>query len=229
MFEMLVANPWVINLLIIGFVLIGIKRGKSKGFLLMLFEFASLGIALFLAITVLPFVADTWTIVTIRDANIHDAILTPLTQYANTIVWFLILFALSTLLTLLFRPVIAFLSKVPLFKPINQFLGVLFSFLGTWIWLFVISLLLYIPWIPQGPALVASSWLSPIQSKTLALFNQEQIMDTFDNATQLLTHLASPQLLDATQREQLRAWLLELNIEASIIDHFLERSQPNNE
>lgn len=229
MFDILMEHLWIVNILIIVFVLIGINRGKKKGLLLMLFECLSLGIALLLAITLLPLVANTWTIVTITDANIHETILATLTKYANYVAWFLILFAVGSLLTLLVRPLIGAISKIPLFKPINQFFGALFACIGAWIWLFVLSLLLYIPWIPQGSVIVSRTWLAPIQSNTIALFNHESVMQSFENATQLLTLFTAPNTLDTTQREQLRAWLLTLNIEASIIDHFLERSQPNNE
>lgn len=229
MIETLLTYPWIINILIGLYILIRLKMGVTKGFLLMLFELLSLGLSLLFAFTLLPVVTSRWTIVSIQDSGLSNAILEAITSGANHILWFFILFAIGSLLMLLLTPLVKTISKVPLLKPINQLLGGLFSLVGTWIWLFVFSLILLLPWIPSGSALVAQSWLAPVQSTTIALFEDESVLTTFENSKILLTFFTTPEHVSEDELVQLKAWLLDLGLEEVLIDQFLERSYNNNE
>jgi len=227
MLDSLLQNPWMINGLIILFALIRFRVGLSKGFLLQLFELFSLGLALIFAMTLLPWVSVQWMIVKISDASIDSRILETILQSANQILWFFILFAIGSLLMLLFKPIVKVISNIPLLKPINALFGSIFSLIGTWIWLFVFSLVLLLPWITWGPSVVQVSWLSPIQATTLSIFEDERVNESFEASKDLLTYFTSPDRLDDEAKARLKAWLLKLGIDEAIIDEFLERDNNN--
>ncbi|MBS3972024.1 MAG: CvpA family protein [Erysipelotrichia bacterium] len=222
MIETLLQYPWIINILIALFVLIRLRMGLTKGLLLMLFELLSLGIALLFASMLLPVVSSQWMIVNISDANINTEILEAISGLANQIVWFFILFAIGSLLMLLVTPLIKVISKVPIFKPINSFFGAMFSLIGTWIWLFIFSLILMLPWIPSGSTLVNQSWFAPIQTHTLTLFDEETRNDTVQASKILFTILTDPDQVSDDERAYVKQWLLKLGLDEAIINQFLE-------
>lgn len=222
MIETLLQYPWIINILIALFVLIRLRMGLTKGLLLMLFELLSLGIALLFASMLLPVVSSQWMIVNISDANINTEILEAISGLANQIVWFFILFAIGSLLMLLVTPLIKVISKVPIFKPINSFFGAMFSLIGTWIWLFIVSLILMLPWIPSGSTLVNQSWFAPIQTHTLTLFDEETRNDTVQASKILFTILTDPDQVSDDERAYVKQWLLKLGLDEAIINQFLE-------
>lgn len=225
MIETLLENPWIINALIALFVIIRLRLGLSKGLLLMLFELLSLGLALLFASALLPLVSSQWMIVNIQDASIDSEILKTISGTSNQIVWFFILFAIGSLLMMLLTPLVKAISKIPVFKPINAFFGALFSLVGTWIWLFVISLILLLPWIPSGTTIVNESWLAPIQTTTFSLFEEDTVSDTFAYSKILVTLLTNPEQVNDDERAFVKQWLLELGFDEEIIDQFLERSE----
>lgn len=227
MFETLLQNPWMINALIVLFILLRFRAGLKKGFLLQLFELLSLGIALLFATTLMPWASEQWMLINIQDATVDASILRSMLQSANQIVWFFILFAIGSILMLLFIPVVKVISKIPLLKPINSLFGSIFSLLGSWIWLFVISLVLLLPWFSFGPSVVNASWLSPIQSMTLTFIEDERVIESFEATKDLLTHFSQPQELDEETKSRLKSWLLQLGIDEAVIDEFLERSNTN--
>jgi uncharacterized membrane protein required for colicin V production len=222
MIETLLQYPWILNILIALFVLIRLRMGLTKGLLLMLFELLSLGIALLFASMLLPYVSSQWMIVNISDANINSAILETISKLANQIVWFFILFAIGSLLMLLLTPMIKVISKIPIFKPINGFFGAVFSLIGTWIWLFIFSLILMLPWIPSGSTLVNQSWFSPIQTHTLTLFEEDTISETFQYSKILFTLFTNPDQVSDDERASIKQWLLQLGLDEAIINQFLE-------
>jgi uncharacterized membrane protein required for colicin V production len=222
MIETLLQYPWIINILIALFVLIRLRMGLTKGLLLMLFELLSLGIALLFASMLLPVVSSQWMIVNISDANINTEILEAISGLANQIVWFFILFAIGSLLMLLVTPLIKVISKVPIFKPINSFFGAVFSLIGTWIWLFIFSLILMLPWIPSGSTLVNQSWFAPIQTQTLTLFDEEISNDTVQVSKILFTIFTNPDQVSDDERAYVKQWLLKLGLDEAIINQFLE-------
>jgi uncharacterized membrane protein required for colicin V production len=222
MIETLLQYPWIINILIALFVLIRLRMGLTKGLLLMLFELLSLGIALLFASMLLPVVSSQWMIVNISDANINTEILEAISGLANQIVWFFILFAIGSLLMLLVTPLIKVISKVPIFKPINSFFGAMFSLIGTWIWLFIFSLILMLPWIASGSTLVNQSWFALIQTHTLTLFDEETRNDTVQASKILFTILTDPDQVSDDERAYVKQWLLKLGLDEAIINQFLE-------
>jgi uncharacterized membrane protein required for colicin V production len=227
MFDTLLQNPWMINGLIVLFILLRFREGLKKGFLLQLFELLSLGIALLFATTLMPWASERWMIISFQDATIDVSIIESMLQGANQIVWFFILFAIGSILMLLFIPLVKVISNIPLLKPINALFGSLFSFVGSWIWLFVISLVLLLPWFSFGPSVVNSTWLSPIQSLTLTLIEDERVKESFEASKDLFTYISQPQELDEESKTRLKSWLLQLGIDEAIIDEFLERSETN--
>jgi hypothetical protein len=161
-------------------------------------------------------------IVNINDANINSAILDTISGAANQILWFFILFAIGSLLMLLLTPMIKVISKVPIFKPINSFFGAIFSLIGTWIWLFIFSLILMLPWIPSGSTLVNQSWFAPIQNTTLTLFEDDSVNESFQNSKILFTILTDPDQVSDDERAYVKQWLLKLGLDEAIINQFLE-------
>jgi hypothetical protein len=222
MIETLLQYPWIINVLIALFVLIRLRMGLSKGLLLMLFELLSLGLALLFASILLPVVSSRWMIVNMEDASISPLILETISGAANQILWFFILFAIGSILMLLLTPIIKVISKIPIFKPINGFFGAIFSLVGTWIWLFIFSLILMLPWIPSGSTLVNQSWFSPIQVNTLSLFEEDTVSDTFYSSKILFTLLTDPDQVSGDERVFVKQWLLKLGLDEAIINQFLE-------
>jgi uncharacterized membrane protein required for colicin V production len=228
MFDTLLQNPWIINVLIVLFILLRFGAGLKKGFLLQLFELLSLGIALLFATTLMPWASERWMLINIQNTSVNVSILNSMLQSANQIVWFFILFAIGSILMLFLIPLVKVISKLPLLKPINSLFGSLFSLLGSWIWLFVISLVLLLPWFSFGPTMVNTTWLSPIQSTTLSLIEDERVIESFEASKDLLTYFSQPQDIDDEAKARLRSWLLQLGIDETIIDEFLERSNTND-
>lgn len=227
MFDTLLQNPWMINGLIVLFILLRFRSGLKKGFLLQLFELLSLGIALLFATTLMPWAAERWMIINIQDATVDAAILNSMLQSANQIVWFFILFGIGAILMILLVPLVKVISNIPLLKPINALFGSVFSFLGSWIWLFVISLVLLLPWFSFGPEVVNSSWLSPIQTMTLTFIEDDRVIESFEASKDLLTYFSQPTELDEETKARIKTWLLQLGIDEAIIDEFLEGNKTN--
>lgn len=227
MIDTVLQNPWVINILIVLFILLRLRSGLKKGFLLQLFELLSLGMALLFATTLLPWASEQWMFIQIQDATVDASLLSFILQSANQIVWFFILFAIGSILMFLLIPIVKVISKIPLFKPINSLFGSFFSLIGSWIWLFVISLLLLLPWVSFGPSLVNASWLSSIQTLTLTWFEDDTIIESFEATKNMFTHFSQPQALDEETKSSLKAWLLQIGMDERVIDDFLERSNVN--
>lgn len=227
MIDRVLQNPWVINILIVLFILLRFRSGLKKGFLLQLFELLSLGMALLFATTFMPWASEQWMLIQIQDATVDASLLSFILQSANQIVWFFILFAIGSILMVFLNPIVKVISKIPLFKPINALFGSLFSLIGSWIWLFVISLLLLLPWFSFGPSLVNASWLSTIQTFTLTWVEDERVVESFEATKNIFIHFSQPQALDEETKSRLKAWLLQVGMDERVIDEFLERSNVN--
>jgi uncharacterized membrane protein required for colicin V production len=211
--------PYINVILIIIAVLAAID-GYMHGFLLMLLNTLSLVAALFLAWSLSPVIATILPIYPKSAAQYGGAIGDLIYTKLNGGLWFIIIFIAVMLLTILLRPLVKLIGKVPFIKITNKILGVAFSLLLTSFWILVLTFVLSTPLFKNGKEAIETSWLKP--------FGQagNQVLGTVgtqlsDNV--LVQRIMSGQPLSQTEIDGITQWLVKNNIDQNAINEFINK------
>lgn len=190
------------------------------GFMLMLLNLLSLVAALFLAWTLSPAIASVLPLYPRSAADYSGSIGDLIYTKLNGGLWFIIIFIVIMLLSILLRPLIKLIGKVPLIKITNKILGAAFGLLLSAFWLLVFTFVLSTPLFKNGNAAIEGSWLKPFsQTGNQILGNVSNQLS--DNV--LVQRIVSGQPLTQSELNDISAWLVKNNIDQKSIDAFLEQ------
>lgn len=140
----------MIDIVIIGVLLFSVYRGYKKGFLNQLYSLISIILGYLISFMLTSKVAwlvssflpleDNFIITPINDSlarlNIGQA-------YHKIIIFFVIFFLIRIILRLTFKS-LGLVTKLPIIKTVNRFLGAIVGFLGMYIIVFVVIYVLYV-------------------------------------------------------------------------------------
>jgi uncharacterized membrane protein required for colicin V production len=205
MFELPITFLPYINFVLIALLILGVIAGYKRGFILSLLDVLGLVLAIFLSHRFAPQLAASVPIVRASEITQQFSFLGMIVvQYANTIVWFFILFALINLSYLLLRPLLKGFNKVPLLGGLNRLLGAAFGGLKWLFYGWLISLLLSTPIFANGQVFVENSLLANYRTYLT------QIPDFVSLDVQLFDKLLRNESLNAQDEASLKGWFEEL-------------------
>lgn len=85
-----------------------------------------------------------------------------LTDHANQLIWFFILFVVIRILMIVLKPIAAMISKIPLIKQVNSVMGGVFSIVTYVVYLIMIIYFLSLPIIKNGTDIINNSFLKNV-------------------------------------------------------------------
>lgn len=159
---MLINSNWYlyINIGIVVFVAFLIFNGLRKGFVLQVVDLLSLLIALVVAFLFAPTMATAFSIINVeKGGNVIDLLTN---QFMNMAIWFVLLVIGIKLVLLLIRPLIKFVTKLPLVHSVNKVLGAIFGFLVSLIWIVILTTFLSTPVFRNGKDVIENTILQPL-------------------------------------------------------------------
>ncbi len=169
----------IINVMALIILIICVWKGYKDGFALSLYDLVSFVLILFIAYSVaislasvLPLVPQSvLTQLTIANNELLDMMINVALFYLiNLLVWFLILFIGLKVLSLLLRQVLKAFKNIPLLGKCNQYLGVFFGIIKTYLLILLMGWVFSLPVFTNGTAMVNASVIAPINNISKEVF-----------------------------------------------------------
>lgn len=137
----------------------------------------------------------------------------------NRLLLFVLLFVLLQIVILLLKPILKAISDIPVVSTINKIAGMVLGGIQAVLMLFLVSLLLRLPMVPNGTAIVESTLLKHSeQTMNLLMFYAkeplQQISVIFDMMDQTKT-------LTKEETAEIKRWLLSQKIEEEQVNAIL--------
>ena len=151
----------------------------------------------------------------------EENILSSIVQvYCNQLLWFVIIFFITKLLTTILRPIAKIFNKLPIVKEVNGLLGALF---GTMIALFysiIACFILSMPFVTNGAQIIDQSLLR--YTNVISYKVSDIIMTGADELLEIYDLVGDTHELSDEDIARVGQWLSENNIDQDAIDSFLE-------
>ena len=169
----------IINVMALIILIICVWKGYKDGFALSLYDLVSFVLILFIAYSVaislasvLPLVPrSVLTQLTIANNELLDMMINVALFYLiNLLVWFLIVFIGLKVLSLLLRQVLKAFKNIPLLGKCNQYLGVFFGIIKTYLLILLMGWVFSLPVFTNGTAMVNASVIAPINNISKEVF-----------------------------------------------------------
>ncbi len=209
-----------INLILILIAVLSLIDGYMHGFMLMLLNVLSLFAALFLAWTLSPAIASVLPLYPRSASDYSGSIGNLIYTKLNAGLWFIIIFIGVMLLTILLRPLVKLVGKVPVIKLTNKILGAAFGLLLAAFWILVLTFVLSTPLFVNGKDAIETSWLKPFSQSA------NQVLETGGNQLSdnvLVQRILSGQPLTQKELDDISAWLVKNKIDRKSIDEFIQK------
>lgn len=177
-----------INIVIILIYLIAMIGAYRRGFL---FEAINLALTLFAFLVswqLAPILAKKWIL--INDTHFSDILLKAVAPYLNVVVWFLIVLAFFKFINLFITPMFKKVSTIPFIGFFNRIFGLSIGFLHATFWMFLLSMFLALPFVPQGKEIRQNTFLAPINkyaNETIIFLMQKVNIENLQNEMSELT------------------------------------------
>jgi len=202
----------VLNSIVVFLFLFFVITGYSRGLIHQLLDLVGLLAGFILAWLLSPIMADVAPIVgTGWDVFNQPIIGELLYKLSNTIVWFLVILAIvSLVISLVLKPFMKFIHKVPIARTVNRLLGGIYGLLPATVWSVLLALVLTTPIFANGRSTVEAAWfLKPfVKISDIAL---DSIYNTLD-ATGIIKKMATNEDLSANDIETAPEWLSNLGL-----------------
>lgn len=178
MFEFPTAVFPFTNLLLAFMVLFIVIRAAKRGFLLMMLESLSMLVALLIAWLLARPLAMALPIYKMDDGLMMIPLVGSLFQVQiNTLIWFVIVFIVISILLALAKPLFEGISKLPVLSFFNGILGLLFGLVQAWIYLLVLTMLLISPLFKNGVEIVENSYLKELNAMSVVVYEKLDVDD----------------------------------------------------
>jgi uncharacterized membrane protein required for colicin V production len=205
----------VFNLVLIALVVLLVIWGYFKGFLLQLLSFAVWVTIFLVSWLAAPILAQIVPLVKPDNGLAQLPLIGPLVlTAANAVLWFVIIVVLMLLLSLLLRPVLKAVGKIPVLKELNHALGMLFALLKAGLLLAMVTLLLQSPLFANGNTLIEASILRFVMPVTATVSDQIQNQIDPDG---VIAKMLDGQPYSTQDTITLESWLSERGLDAELI------------
>ncbi len=200
--------PYV-NIALFIVIIFFVWRAFHKGFLILLLETISLLVALILAGLLAKPLALALPLYFVDEVLLSLPLIGQLFSIQiNTFIWFIILFIVISLVLWLLRPIFHVISKIPVIKGINKFLGLGFGLIQALVLIWIFSLILITPLFKNGQEVIANSAL-----QYYALVTKVIVVNTDTKEMSMLKVLSNGTLTDI-DRSNIMEWLDDSSIES---------------
>lgn len=205
----------LVNLFVIGFVVLMVIWGYFKGFLLQLLSFTVWVTIFLLSWLVAPVLAQILPLINPETGLAQLPLIGPMVVIAvNAVLWFVIIVVIMLLLSLLLRPVLKAVGKIPILKELNHALGMVFALLKAAMVLVVVTLLLQTPLFTNGITVVDSSFLRLVLPVTTSVSLQIQREIDPDG---VIAKMLDAQPYSTLDTANLDAWLTDRGLDDELI------------
>lgn len=216
-----------INPIIIVFLILMAFLGYKSGLLMQLFGLLNMIVKVIIAWIFAPIFASSIPLYNPDLGALNESALdTLLTEQMNTVIWFMLIYLVLTLLFLFLKPLIKGVGKLPIIKTVNQILGFVFGLAKGLIYLLIIIYLLSTPFFVNGREAVEESYLITIEENAPLVFDQ---LSDWASSSPALARLLSNDVLDEDDRDSIEEWLNKQELDQETIDDILERLPNNND
>lgn len=210
-----------VNIGIITVIAVCMYSGYRKGFLMKLISILSLLVVGMLAWW-LSSPLSRLLLLYPRDATpMKDTILFDFFyEHLNRIFLFVIIFVLLMLALIVIKPLIRILSSLPVVSLVNKLAGCVLGALQALVLLFVVVLVLRLPFWEQGSTMVSQSLLrysEPMMNSVLFF-----VKEPLSEVQKLGNGLEQKETFTSKEIEDLRTWLSEKDIDKEKADELLE-------
>ncbi|HZJ87143.1 MAG TPA: CvpA family protein [Erysipelothrix sp.] len=205
------------NIILILLFLLTVYRGYKNGMLLQFVGLINTFVASVIAwlfsdvfVFVFKFVKYSKTGIEKFDSFVSD--------YANRLIWFVVLFVAIRVLLIVLKPIASMISKMPLIKQVNSAFGAAFSVVTYFIYMMILIFILTLPLVKNGTDVIDNSFLKYIDKYS------EPIFERFDNTileNKTIQYLVSERELTVSQKQSLVDLLSENGFTDNEIREFL--------
>jgi len=203
------------NLFLIAFVALMVIWGYFKGFLLQLLSFTVWVTVFLLSWLIAPVLAQILPIINPNTGLAQLPVIGPMVAIAiDAVLWFVIIVVVMLLLSLLLRPVLKAIGKVPILKELNHALVMVFALLKAVMLLAILTLLLQTPLFTNGKTLVDASFLRLVMPVTTSVSTQIQREIDPDG---VIAKMLDAKTYSAQDTVVLEAWLTERGLDAELV------------
>ena len=208
------------NVLLILLLILSIAKGYKNGLVLSIINLCGWIFALIVAWMFYPTMSELLMIFPMSLLG-EDNILSSIVQvYCNQLLWFIIIFFITKLLTTILRPIAKIFNKLPIVKEVNGLLGALF---GTMIALFysiIACFILSMPFVTNGAQIIDQSLLR--YTNVISYKVSDIIMTGADELLEIYDLVGDTHELSDEDIARVGQWLNDNNIDQEAIDAFIE-------
>ena len=209
-----------LNAVLVLFLVFVIYRGYKKGMLLQLVGLISTFVSMIIAWIFSDVFMNVFHFVTYNTTGIFS-LDNFVTENANRLIWFVILFLVIRLLMMVLTPIASLISKLPLIKQVNSAFGAVFSLITYLIYIVLIVLFLSTPIIKNGNQIIENTFLRTVDKHVIS--NLGFLEDKLEE-NEALQSLVSNRGLSVTQKQAMVDMLSEQGFSNAEIKEFLQKN-----
>ncbi|NMB18267.1 MAG: CvpA family protein [Erysipelothrix sp.] len=209
-----------LNAVLVLFLVFVIYRGYKKGMLLQLVGLISTFVSMIIAWIFSDVFMNVFHFVTYNTTGIFS-LDNFVTENANRLIWFVILFLVIRLLMMVLTPIASLISKLPLIKQVNSAFGAVFSLITYLIYIVLIVLFLSTPIIKNGNQIIENTFLRTVDKHVIS--NLGFLEDKLEE-NEALQSLMSNRGLSVTQKQAMVDMLSEQGFSNAEIKEFLQKN-----
>lgn len=212
--------PYV-NMILAIWVLIALYRGYKRGFLLQLVDFIGTIVALFGAWLLSEPLARVFRFIP-NKGNGYASVEQMINFQVNRLIWIVILFIAIRIILLAVRPLASFISKMPLIKQVNSWIGGVVSIVIYFFQLLVLIYFLSFPFVKNGMEIVSGTVLRQVKEASMPLFS---FVEEGINRNSALQSILNDKELSAAQSDAIVQWLTDQGFTSNDIKEFLGQNE----
>ncbi len=193
------------NLFIAALLLVVAFLGYRSGLFLQLYSLINVFIKILIAYIFAPLFASVFKIYAIDLGILNESSLqTLLSKQMNTIIWFVLIYIALTVTLMILKPFIKGVSKVPVLKGINRFLGLILGLVKGLVYVVLLIGLLSTPLIKNGQDVIDASILKHVEAKLPFVYEQ---FNEWQATTDIFSFLLDGNGLKDADKDAIISWL----------------------
>ena len=194
-----------------------IYRGYKRGLMLQLMGLVTTIVSVIIAWIFSDVAAEIFPIISYDTSGIRD-IDAFISNYASRLVWLFILFVLIRVALMVLTPIASLISKMPLIKQVNSFVGAIFGVFQFVVYMILLVFFLGLPLVTNGKDIIENSKLSLIETHVFPVV--ESVHNQF-NDDALIQSLVRNKGLSSTQKRDIVELLARNGFSGDEIREFL--------
>ena len=195
--------------------------GLKRGLLLSLIDLVGT-IAIFIMSYILAPLCADMMMLTSSFLNIdvgNEYLNTLILEKSNELLWFIILFAVGSLLVLFIKPIFEAIDELPVIKQLNHLLGGVFGIVKTYVICLVFVFILNTPIIRNGGIVVEKTVLSYVDQSSTIIW---ELLDNPEDINNVLQDIINGNGIKEDLLDSFKSWLAENIDDEKIINSIIE-------